>query len=434
MRLGRGTKYDTLMLYLFYVLAGFSIYVNQNNSIYGTFVFVFMAMLSISKKFVYTLPVIFVANDALGTAVLGNVSFYWAALVLVIVHKLFYQSSRISRPAGILAAVGMLYCFQLWVVQYSWEIREPLRTLMFICLAVFLVDELSKKRADYQEVFKYFGISVFLVAIHMALTGGIDYSVYGYEGSGGSWIRTSRFGLLGTGIGDPNFSSMRLLFGAVCLFCSDIKRVIKYPMILLLIYCIARTVSLTGVIMLVGMIGVIIFLKQGIARKIKIISTVLVSVSFGIFLLNYLPLGDLNEQMDLLRYRVENSVSSFLADDMNSLTSGRAGATTDNLNYALGRGNLGLLFGGEAIPAPGTNLSHNTYVDCLVRYGLIGLAAIVWLMVSRLISAYKIHLKRNSQVTANVVAIKVLYLAYCFTLSIYNGPDLALISMFMFVM
>ena len=82
----------------------------------------------------------------------------------------------------------------------------------------------------------------------------------------------------------------------------------------------------------------------------------------------------------------------------------------------------------DRTPVAGIELSHNTYVDLFLRFGIVGACAVFIAVLTKGIKAWGKSKQTNSNETKNILLIKALYGVYGFTLSIYNGPEMVLLT------
>lgn len=417
---------------LFYVAAYVSIASMNTSGPMGTIVYMLLIFLTFTGSLSLCIPMILVANDALGTAFLGRISFYWAVLLLILID--FLRNKRgIKKSAFCLFGVGLLYFIHTLLFQYDLELRAPLQIFAYFIISVYLMNEVKANQISKEQVLSRFGLSIFVLALHMAITGGIDFSTFGYS-NGSEWIRTTRYGLLGVGTGDPNFSGFRLLVGALCIAYSNCKLWIKVGMIGVIAYCIIRAASLTSILVCVLMIAMSVLLMKGVTKKIKWILLGVAIVIVAIIFLYTIPLGDsLSSHVSLIQHRIESTWNSVLNKDLAKATSGRTNGASQNIDYIFGadRSIFHFLFGFEKFPAPGTDASHVTYLDWLLRFGLIGCIGLIIIMVECIYNRYKEYKHTNSRTDCVRLLICILYTLYLGTLSVYNNTEPALLSFFL---
>lgn len=137
--------------------------------------------------------------------------------------------------------------------------------------------------------------------------------------------------------------------------------------------------------------------------------------------IEYLPSG-----IQTLLLRIYEKISQFAVGNIREFTTGRSYRALSNLEYAFNRVGIKWFLGGEAIPPDGLLLSHNTYVDLLVRFGLIGFLCIMVRVLYCALRQYKNCVKNDySKERVCLLQIKLIYIAFSFSLSIYIYQEAA---------
>ena len=101
------------------------------------------------------------------------------------------------------------------------------------------------------------------VAIHQIVFGGIEYAISSGE------VASMRYGIIGTGTGDPNYGGLRLVTGVICVFYTINRRILKWPMVLILLYAMVNTLSLTTLASLILIICTGVFFEPTASKKVR---------------------------------------------------------------------------------------------------------------------------------------------------------------------
>ena len=423
---------------VFYLACFVNVLLTSSTSVFGNIVFLLMVYITFRGGLIYCLPVVLIINDGLGTAIMGQLSFYWVALALIILDLLITRwKNQLAavKQSMLFFFVGILYSLHTLVFQYDMELRTPLNILVFIVMLVYIYNKIEIKSVDLKIIIDLLGVSCVIVALHMVITGGINYTTYSYE-EALQWSRTSRYGIIGVGVGDPNFSGLRLIFGFVTVLHTKWPKWIKFVCAAIFLYCIVKTVSITAIIVLIIITSLIIILQANPSKVIKALFLLLIAASIGFIILSTVPLGSVSEQVELFKYRIEATLKAVIENNYDSASSNRSSHFVEYMNYLsdTSRSPLNILFGCEHIPpADFDSFSHNTFIDWLVRFGYVGFILLMIVSIRKLGTHYRVWKKAPSETNKYLLLIKVLYFIYSFTLSIYNGADVALHLMIMLI-
>ena len=334
----------------------------------------------------FVIAVIVVANDALGTILLGNLSFQYLLLALVGIHmltKASYSSKRL-----IFFLVSMAFLIQVNIAGSS-------STKMFLMASIYILAIATIRfDGDDDSVKKFFfgvAFTVVVIALHTVITGGVQY----YELSK-SAIREGeivRTGILGVGNGNSNFSAFLLIFGFACLWCfTEFKLVFKLIFTYPLLHALVLTRSMSGFLELLLVICVILLLKKKKGRALTIIVAMIVIALVLFELYMSLPAEMHLPELDAYIERIESKLFAFETGDYSSATTNRNDIVTVYMQYIFyDQGNIGMLFGGNPVIVHSISKigTHNMYLNLLLQFGLLGLIVFVICAVNRIVVNFK---------------------------------------------
>ena len=416
-------KYSTKslpLLIIVHCLAFGAFATNGKNPAIGVLLACSLFFLAVyTDDLIYAIPIVLIGNDGLGTVFLGKIAFGWFALGLVIIERLFKRKYKVTISWVYKFGILVLYTLFLYAVQET-ILSTIIKTFIYVVLVLHLDDYDRRKQIDWECLFMWIAISCFLTALHLVVLGGIPYA----ESSGK--ITSMRYGIVGTGTGDPNYGGLRLLIGVICTFYCKRLKLLRIPMILILIYAIVNTISVTTIFALLIIIVCGILAEKGISKKIKYIFGLVLGVIVIGYVFVTLPSELLPSGLDALGYRLNEKINFLWAGNYANATTGRSDLASEQLLYAMNRNAFNWLFGMEATPVPGFKLlSHNTFVDFIIHFGMIGGLLLFLRIVSRLKNVY-LNSKEIENIRAGKLQLKILFCFFSFGLSIYMDTTFAL--------
>ena len=103
------------------------------------------------------------------------------------------------------------------------------------------------------------------------------------------------------------------------------------------------------------------------------------------------------------------------------VTTGRSRISSEYIDYIFNQqGVIKLMFGlNPLIRIPSGHVPHNTYLDFILQFGLLGSAVLLWFIVRNLSKSFRPIVDKPSN--KPVLILKVLFLFYMFGLSLYEG-------------
>lgn len=306
----------------------------------------------------------------------GTQSFF-TYLLLFYILCFFVKRRCISKM--FLITVGFLSVYLVFQMCFSLNI---LRTVKFVANLLFIYLAVSCSTThNAKKMCLYY---IFGVAASSAVAAlNIIPNLNNYIGTEDMWLQNEQV-LRFTGMyADPNYYSVNLIISLCLIIILNHKKYLSIiPAICLgglMTFFVAMTLSKSAFLMLVLPLGLLMYSKLN-KRNYLLFFGVLVA---GIVVVNLLFSGKIAIFNNVL-LRITN------ASDIDSLTTGRSNIWNmyceflfDNLNSLLFGGG----FGAELI---GKHAAHNTYIDLIYYFGIIGTVLVL------LVFGVLINLKKNT--------------------------------------
>ncbi len=360
----------------------------------------------------------------------GTISFFTIALLCI---YLIYTVTG-SRNVRILHLVPALCLVALTLVvktMYGYEIDN---TYILFAITLMLVPFLTREmEAEYGFYWLtlFFALGIVLAAITAQYLAGFS-TITQYIGIHYVMGMVRRSGYHS----DPNFYSAHIttaLGGVLILFLNNDKKrklVMLVLMLISLFYCglisVSKSFLLVGVCLLLFWIADLLFRKGKVSVKITLIFTLIV---VALFLLSSTLFTDMLDTM-LSRFGADTNLSEF--------TTGRTELWVNYFN-AIAEDPLLLLFGkGYSGVLVGDRASHNTLIQCIFQFGIVGsLLFFAWMVcfVRTLLGEAKIRWSNVAQVAILLIgafgpwmALDYLFFDELFLLPIYVCAALRFLS------
>ena len=421
-----GSKIDTIIYLVLFILVE-AVFLNSSLQIVTgpLLTGIFFYLYFIKKDTILVTTFIIVANDALGTIFLGKISFQYLLLVFIVLELI--QNSKMRVRNFVLAVVAIFMVFQPCFTNVT-AFKNVIYSSLYI-LALLVQYQKYEKDDFLENHMCAASIIVGLIALHAIITGGVIYA----EAQHTEYFQEyQRRGVLGVGIGDPNFSSLLLCMGIACTL--NNRSMKWYGKVILYAVTTAAmfvTLSTSGILafVLVNLLSVIVNRKltKGIRRLLLLL---LVGVTvFQIYLA--LPSPYHIADIDAYIERLEIKYNAFVNKDFYSATTGRSDLSDRYFHYINKEQTLGRqLFGGNSVVQLG-NATHNTYLSWILQFGYFGFSALLIYACIRLIKTY---FSERNDVRRFSLIIKALYIFFIATLSVFDGSTFALMFFFLFVL
>ena len=372
--------------------------------------------------------IIVVANDALGTILAGKISFQYLLLVLLIYTLINNRKFFVISLKELFIDLSVIFAStQLYFVGFV-ELKAVLFTLLY-----YYAIKINYRYIDKNEVFiERFTFAMSLIcmaiALHACITGGVVYNEY--DATQALYIRK---GLLGVGIGDPNFSSMLICFGTISTVMNpEFHLLYKIIAVIIFIKALIITVSTTGIIGMVLFFILLALINKKIPKKIRNILIVLFVILILFSIYNSLPSSIKIPAIDMYIERITSKFNALLSGQWNEVTTGRSSLANDYWSYISNEGIIRLLFGFNVLNCAASRVPHNTYIDFILQFGILG--SMLYMGIT-LFKIKKILCEKDHLLYRKVVLIyKIIFLFYLGTLSLYQGNLFALMTMFLLVL
>lgn len=421
-----GSKTDAIIYLTLFILIE-SVFLNSSFQIVTgpILTVIFLYLYFCKKKSVLVTTFIIVANDALGTIFFGKISFQY--LLLLFLAFELVTKSKIRVRYFILAIIAVIMAVQPYFTSVT-AFKSVIYSVVYIWTLITQYQKYEKD--EFIENLMFAGsIIVGLIALHAIISGGVVY----IEAQHTEYYQEyQRRGILGAGIGDPNFSSLLLCTGIVCTVNNHCMRWYeKSAIYAITTVAMSVTLSASGILafVLVNLLSVVVNrkLSKGLRRLV-----LLLLIGVGIFQI-YLSLPEACHIADIDAYieKMEIKYNAFVNGDFYSATTGRLDLADKYLHYINQEQTLGRqLFGGNSVVELGI-ATHNTYLSWILQFGYLGFIMLLLYACKRLL---KIYLSEKNDIRRFSLIIKALYLFFIATLSVFDGSTFALMFFFLFVL
>ena len=370
-----------------------------------------------TKSFDFLIFPLTFLDDSFGTLIMGRITFIWIYFALFMFKKLYIICRRSNNNFYIaksdlwsdLATIFLSFYFTFFGVL---EHGMPYIKCFFVVLCVlgFRNDLKSGKTLSKLQ----FIIIVFsLVPAISVITG---------QGGHISYFNRR----IGFGFTDPNYCSSICLVGLCASLFINKKGVLRFLNVVIpgiFIIAVIICASLTGVTIAVGLIVLKIWTEGTLAKKVKYISTIILFslLAFVVFAPKFGEefFSSLTNRFDFL------SLNSNLS--INDLTSGRTSIAMIYMNYFFGQGFLKQLFGGNVLNCSslfskigGIHVTHNTIIDHLIVFGILGTVVMYILYINRL--RKYMERKKSDKKFYMIIFMKISVFLYSLTLAYLEVP------------
>lgn len=374
----------------------------------------------IKEEKIFAVVCIVMGNDALGTIFFGQLSFQYL-LILFIGYELL-NKPKIRVRYLVLAIVAIIIVLQALLTD-AIKFRAFLFNSLFV-VALIIQYANSEREVFVEKLSSSIAIMVVLVSVHVLITGGVVFYDMKEE--------YQRRGILGVGIGDPNFSALILCTGLACIINNKkIHWIPKVVMALVVIGAMFVTLSTLGVVAFSVVCFCSVVINRHVSKWFFVgVAVILLLVYSFVFYVN-LPdkyhIADLDEYID----RITEKIELLNKGDYEEATTKRSKIAKNYMNYINNeQPYFKKLFGGNSVFYTG-GVPHNTYIDTILRFGYIGF---ILAMIYIIIRMFKSYLLPWNSYRKHSLTLKLLYLVSIFSLSVYDGSTFALLYVFFCVL
>ena len=308
---------------------------------------------------------------------------------------------------------------------FVFEDKDPTRaivnTLIYLAIIVYVFNDFRYHKKSFEPLCFHMAFCVFLSALQFEFLnligeqGGILYIEGGVSD-------VDRYGVLGAGVGDPNYSGMYLLLGVFLLlfYCPKIKWYVKAPIIIIELSVLLRTASATSFTMFLVVLLAYFIIIPKFDKKVKLLFGLLLAFLVVFFFAESLFATIINSE-EVQRFL--EKIQELLGGDISGATTGRSSLWAQYIEYYINQPAYKILFGGNSVRIPnmiyaGVELvSHNSYIDLFIRFGCLFAMAIITFLVYKAMHALYVYVK--TKVDSEFFLLKLLVLCFVFTISLY---------------
>lgn len=347
-------------------------------------------------------------DGVIGMYISGSYSLIWFYLAVLIV-KLVHTNSKsikLNKISFLNISLLILYFSLFFLYGYG------MASIKIICI-IFCSSLLAmriKKDAQYAKniAFVIYTSSIInVIALLTGLTGTIE--------------GVSR--QLGLGFTDPNYTSYVCVLGLVVVLFMKSDKAFSIISSILFILAILKTGSRAGFLITCLLILMKIALAKGIIKKMKIlISTLIITVLAIIFIL---PL--FSREIDNMVFRLALMWDGFSAHNYGNATAGRSDIAQYYINFYKNQPFIRQLFGGNLVGSQKflwqvgcDHVTHNTYLDYLLAFGILGSVVFLGILAASIITYYKKYNTTGEQLYLVISLIKVISLIFGLSLAFFQ--------------
>jgi O-antigen ligase len=381
-------------------------------------------LLFISDNLVLVYPIMLFYYSYLG--LIAGISVYRIFSILVLVRALISfsknedkENSELKHKMSALIPVVIIYLLYSIVVIVPYSVRIALFSFVDVLCVIVLVKKIISSTCIIKKVFTIYVITAIIAFFSGMIIGN---TMTGLQVIDGELVRINRF--MAT-FNDPNYLGM---FYSIAIFALlSLKLFSKRMRIIIVIafyVVLAMSISMTAIIGNIVFWMAYLFITKKINMKTFSILVVLFIMMIGLYQYGLMKtntpvIGDLVS-------RIEDKLTNIKSNDIDSFTSQRTALTKSHLNYYKTQSTYTMLFGGYKvnsyiveIPGMAPLVAHNEYVDLLLNVGLIGTIFLIGFAVFRFINSFILYRKNMSEAALCVCMIKIIWLFYAATLTMF---------------
>ena len=386
--------------------------------------FLFVYLYFIKKDTILVTFFIIIANDSLGTIFAGRISFYYLLLFFLILE--ITQHSIIQVRLTLLMVLAAIMAAQPLftnAASFNMFFNALVSVLILICQY-----NKYERSVFIERMMVSISIIVGLIAIHTLITGGV---IYAEAQKNEYYVEYQRRGVLGVGIGDPNFSSLLLCTGIGCTLNNrSFRWYVKAIVFVVTTAAMFVTLSTAGLLALILVLLLSATVNRKLAKGVRRIGVIVLIVLLITQIYFTLPQSYHIADVDQYINRMELKYVALITGDIYSVTTGRSGISDSYLVYINEVQPFGkVLFGGNSVLQLGYE-THNTYMTWILQFGFIGLFFLLAYIVNRLM---KIYFDEKNDERKIGILLKLLYLFFIASISVHDGSTFVLLFFFLFV-
>ena len=409
-------NYKRILLSMIYFISAFTGLISMN--IVAGIIFVIMIILFFSEEFYLIFPIVLFYHSIFVIPII-NLSLFSTYLVLCLLKIMTSSKISSSKKNITILIIIMLY---ITLAYSSYDLKNAI-ILIINFIAVFCyVSKFLNNKKNVVIFFKYYVFA----CIASFITGIFTGNVMRYNeliDASEQFLTLTRW--MGT-FNDPNYMGFFFSIGFFAVVTLEIftKRN-KIILAITLLIMIVSTMSTTAILGIILIFFVYILLRYKIS--LKTIVLFLTSISLAVFMFNY-GLNNPNATiLNTFSQRINQKFIALETNDIKTATTNRTDLARNHLEYFFSQNMSKQLFGGNVINAVAIeknnqlneNLAHNEYVDLLLNIGIVGTVIVVGIWLSKLKRDLSIYFKYNDSLSLSMFIIRMVFLYYCFGLTIF---------------
>ncbi|OUQ04400.1 hypothetical protein B5E92_13185 [Erysipelatoclostridium sp. An15] len=409
-------NYKRILLSMIYFISAFTGLISMN--IVAGIIFVIMIILFFSEEFYLIFPIVLFYHSIFVIPII-NLSLFSTYLVLCLLKIMTSSKISSSKKNITILIIIMLY---ITLAYSSYDLKNAI-ILIINFIAVFCyVSKFLNNKKNVVIFFKYYVFA----CIASFITGIFTGNVMRYNeliDASEQFLTLTRW--MGT-FNDPNYMGFFFSIGFFAVVTLEIftKRN-KIILAITLLIMIVSTMSTTAILGIILIFFVYILLRYKIS--LKTIVLFLTSISLAVFIFNY-GLNNPNATiLNTFSQRINQKFIALETNDIKTATTNRTDLARNHLEYFFSQNMSKQLFGGNVINAVAIeknnqlneNLAHNEYVDLLLNIGIVGTVIVVGIWLSKLKRDLSIYFKYNDSLSLSMFIIRMVFLYYCFGLTIF---------------
>ncbi len=409
-------NYKRILLSMIYFISAFTGLISMN--IVAGIIFVIMIILFFSEEFYLIFPIVLFYHSIFVIPII-NLSLFSTYLVLCLLKIMTSSKISSSKKNITILIIIMLY---ITLAYSSYDLKNAI-ILIINFIAVFCyVSKFLNNKKNVVIFFKYYVFA----CIASFITGIFTGNVMRYNeliDASEQFLTLTRW--MGT-FNDPNYMGFFFSIGFFAVVTLEIftKRN-KIILAITLLIMIVSTMSTTAILGIILIFFVYILFRYKIS--LKTIVLFLTSISLAVFIFNY-GLNNPNATiLNTFSQRINQKFIALETNDIKTATTNRTDLARNHLEYFFSQNMSKQLFGRNVINAVAIeknnqlneNLAHNEYVDLLLNIGIIGTVIVVGIWLSKLKRDLSIYFKYNDSLSLSMFIIRMVFLYYCFGLTIF---------------
>ena len=425
----RVSKKHSILLVIIYSCAFIGAVFSNVQMLTLIIISVCMVALSTKGKIDYIFPIAILWNDALGS-IPGGFTVYYVFFFCVLIDLLGrFQSRRAEMKTTPGKLIYVLFSIFINFQMYASGATSVQRFLIgaFSMIWAYSTIERVIQKEEYND-FLFLSASAIALAI-------VASTISGYQGTylGAFGTVISRAGLLGQGsAADPNMAALAIDTGFLLCMMSNMKKNYKIIFSCIFVFGLMRTVSLSGILFF-G-IAILLYLlfeakyERG-AWQLKVIGSLLAIIVLLFVFYYYADLTG-NDTIISVRNRIAELFQQLSLGEFDDLSSGRFSVRQQGMSFFSQQGFIRQLFGGNSPYVVNNFATHNTYLEQLLRFGLLGFIVLSVAAIRKLVILTKLHYSGElgvpNNTVAGAIALKYMLFLFSYALSINGGCPLVI--------